>query len=129
MLTLLLQIELTVMALAVLLYVVRSVNHRQISVTYSLIWVAASIGLLITATFPKIVWYLCQLTGIETPSNVVYLLGLLFLFCVSFSQTRTISKQAEQIKTLTQSISIEKYIAEEAQHDEATGQENSQFPF
>ena len=124
MLTPLLQIELTVMALAVLFLVVRTVNHRQISVNHSLIWLVASIGLLIIAVFPKIVWYLCQLTGIETPSNLIYLLGLLFLFCVSFSQTRTISKQAEQIKTLTQIISIEKYNAEEAQRDEAAGQGN-----
>ena len=123
MLTPLLQIELTVMALAILLLVVHNVNRRQISVNHSLIWLAASIGLLITAVFPKIVWYLCQLTGIETPSNLVYLLGLLFLFCVSFSQTRTISKQAEQIKTLTQIISMEKYIAEEAQHNETAGKE------
>lgn len=123
MLTPLLQIELTVMALAVLILVVRKVNRRQISVNHSLIWLAASIGLLIAAVFPKIVWYLCQLTGIETPSNLIYLLGLLFLFYVSFSQSRTISRQAEQIKTLTQIISIEKYIAEEAQRNETAGQE------
>lgn len=124
MLTTLLQIELIVIALAVLLLVVRTVNRRQISVKHSLIWLVASVGLLIIAVFPKIVWYLCQLTEIETPSNLIYLLGLLFLFYVSFSQTQTISKQAEQIKKLTQIVSIEKYIAEEAQHNEPTGREN-----
>ena len=127
MLTPLLQIELTVMALAVLMLVVRNVNRRQISVNHSLIWLVVSVGLLIIAVFPKIVWHLCRLTGIETPSNLIYLLGLLFLFFVSFSQTRTISRQAEQIKTLTQIISIEKYTAEEAQHNETTGEENPEL--
>ena len=95
------------------------------SVRYSLIWLVTSIALLVIAIFPQLVLYLCELTDIQTPSNLIYLLGLLFLFYVVFVQTGRISKQAEQIKTLTQMVSIEKYLSEEIKNDEGTEKEDA----
>lgn len=57
--------------------------------------------------------WLCGITGIETPSNLIYLFGILILLLISFYQTALLSKQADRITRLTQVLSIEKFYREQ----------------
>lgn len=67
--------------------------------------------------FPGIVVWLCGITGIETPSNLIYLFGILILLLISFYQTALLSKQADRITRLTQVLSIEKFYREQKEAD------------
>ena len=73
--------------------------------------------LLAVAFFPGIVVWLCGITGIETPSNLIYLFGILILLLISFYQTALLSKQADRITRLTQVLSIEKFYREQKEAD------------
>jgi hypothetical protein len=108
-----------ILAFAVLLMVFHSINRRRLRVQYSLIWLGISAGMILVAAFPGIAMWLCTLTRIETPSNLIYLLGILTLLVIVFKQTEIISQHTEQIKRLTQEVSMEKHRAEEqGTHDE-----------
>lgn len=112
MMSLSLRIELIVIALAFLFIIVRSINRKKLRIQYSFAWLMIALALLVAAFFPNIPVWLCGITGIETPSNLVYLLGILVLLLISFHQTLLLSRQAEQIKKLTQYVAIEKYKQE-----------------
>ena len=76
-------------------------------------WGVIAAALLAVAFFPGIVVWLCGITGIETPSNLIYLFGILILLLISFYQTALLSKQADRITRLTQVLSIEKFYREQ----------------
>lgn len=109
----LLRIEMLILALTVIAVIVHSVNKKKMCVGYSLVWIFISILIITIAVFPGIVFWFCEILGIETPSNLVYLFGILALLMITFMQTGILSKQSERIKHLTQMISIERYEKEE----------------
>ncbi len=120
-----LRIAMIVLAVVVMVIIFRSVNKKHMRMQYSLVWIIISIALLLLAIFPVFAQWLCFLFGIETPSNLIFLLGILALLLLNFTQTGIVSKQAEQIKTLTQALSLHQYAQEkgDAHEDKESGNE------
>ena len=106
---LLLRIEMIILSLLMVAIVINLVNKKKMCIQYSLIWIIISLTLIIIAVFPGIVFWLCSLLGIKTPSNLIYLIGIFALLLVSLVQTSIISRQTERIRFLTQIVSIDKY--------------------
>lgn len=115
----LLRIEMIVVALLIVTIIVHGVNRKKLRIQYSFAWLVIAAALLLVAFFPGITVWLCNVTGIETPSNLIYLFGILILLLISFYQTTLLSKQADRITRLTQILSIEKFYREQK---EAAGQ-------
>lgn len=109
----LLRVEMIVLALLIVTIIVRSVNRKKLRIQYSFAWLVIAAALLAVAFFPGIAIWLCGVTGIETPSNLIYLFGILILLLISFYQTALLSKQADRITRLTQVLSIEKFYREQ----------------
>ncbi len=112
-----LRAEMIVLALLIVTIIVRSVNRKKLRIQYSFAWLVIAAALLAVAFFPGIVVWLCGITGIETPSNLIYLFGILILLLISFYQTALLSKQADRITRLTQVLSIEKFYREQKEAD------------
>ena len=108
----LLRVEMIVIAFLVMFIIVHNVNRKKLRIQYSFIWLLIALAMLAAALFPGAVWWLCGIMGIETPSNLIYLMGILVMLLVAFFQTLLISKQADTIKRLIQIVSIEKYMSE-----------------
>lgn len=104
-----LRIELLIGAIIFLVLVVRSVNRKRLQLRYSLIWLGIALGMLIAACFPQIIIGLAGLVGIEVPANLIYLLAIIVLLIIALSLTAIVSKQSEQIKRLSQLMSIMQY--------------------
>ena len=102
-----------VLALLIVTIIVRSVNRKKLRIQYSFAWLVIAAALLAVAFFPGIVVWLCGITGIETPSNLIYLFGILIQLLISYYQTALLSKQADRITRLTQVLSIEKFYREQ----------------
>lgn len=83
------------------------------SVKYSLLWLALSIGLVIAAAFPYVVYVLRDLLDMEMPVNLVFLLMFCFVLVVLLSLSIAISQLAEKCKRLTQANALlEKRVRE-----------------
>lgn len=108
----LLRIEMLILALAVIAVIILAVNKKKMCIRYSLVWIFIAFLIITIAIFPGIVFWFCEILGIETPSNLVYLFGILALLMITFMQTGILSKQSEKIKHLTQMVSIERYEEE-----------------
>lgn len=119
----LLRIEMIVIALLIVTIIVHSVNRKKLRIQYSFAWLIIAAALMVIALFPGVVVWLCGITGIETPSNLIYLFGILILLLISFYQTVLLSKQADRITRLTQVLSIERFYREQQEQKETVNDE------
>ena len=108
---LLLRIEMIVMAVLVVFIIIHNVNRKRLRIQYSFVWLLIALALLAVAFFPGIVTWLCGIMSIETPVNLIYLLGIFALLLITFYQTLLISRQADRITRLTQIVSVEKFLS------------------
>ena len=108
-------------AAAFVAMVLWAVNKNRVQLKYSIIWLAVAAALVIIALFPQIVTTLTNLAGIEVPANFLYLVGIISLLIISFYLTILMAKQADRIKTLTQMVSIDKYLMSESQGSREDG--------
>ena len=113
-----LRIELIILAFVFVALVFNAVNKGKLWLQYSLIWLLISCGLLIVAFFPEILELLAAFMQIEVTSNLVYLIAIFVLVVITFYLTKIVSKQSEQIKTLIQVCSIERYMADQKERND-----------
>lgn len=118
-----LRIELIILALVFVALVFNAVNKRKLWLQYSLIWLLISCGLLIVAFFPQVLDWLSAFMQIEVTSNLVYLIAIFVLVVITFYLTKIVSKQSEQIKTLIQVCSIERYMTEKKERNDGEAYE------
>jgi hypothetical protein len=102
-----LRIELIVFAVIAIIVVGYTVNRKIIQLKYSLVWIVISLLLIFAACFPKLVFAVTSIVGIETPSNLIFFLAIASLLGICFSLSIVVSKMDKKIKRLTQLISIE----------------------
>ena len=113
------QIFISVMCIALFVYVVYLVARERLLLKYSLLWLLLSIVILICALFPGPLYSLASGLGFVLTSNFVFLLGLFFLMLIGLSLSVIVSKQTTSIKNLTQRLAIveEELLAIEGRPD------------
>ena len=107
-----LRIELTILALLFIVVVFVTVNRRKLQMRHSLIWLIISFGMIILAIFPQLTAWCADLVGIQTPSNLIYLLVIIALLILTFSLTVNLSRQSDRTRRIIQMVSIETYLRE-----------------
>ena len=82
------------------------VRKEALDLKFALSWLAVGVIVLILDIFPGIMNYLVSLLGIELPVNMMFFFGFCFTLLLVFTLTVKVSKQAEQLKRLTQTIAL-----------------------
>ncbi|MCR5267639.1 MAG: DUF2304 domain-containing protein [Lachnospiraceae bacterium] len=101
-----LKLFLFVIWILVLVYLFFKLKSRKADIKYILPWILLDAGMMVITAFPGILTFFCNLFGIETPSNMLFFFGLVFLAMIAFSMTLVISKQHAQICDLTQRMAL-----------------------
>ena len=94
-------------AFVALIYIVRQINKSRLVIRDSLFWVFFSALLLFMAVFPDLLGSASALFGIETPSNLLYLLIIGLMLIRIYKMSIRISILDTKVKELTQSLSIQ----------------------
>ena len=102
-----------IFSLVFLFFVLRTVSQKKLQVQYALIWIVLATGTLLLALIPGVAEYLSSILGIKTTSNFIYLFAIIALLTLTFSLTIIVSKQAQKIKSIIQSVSIEEKLKKE----------------
>ena len=91
----------------------RYLIKRKLNLKYSLIWILASMVMLIGVIFPQIIIYLCSLVGIQSPANAAFFVAIMFLFILVMMLTAIVSHMNLRVyrNTQTQAI-LEKRVRE-----------------
>ena len=81
-------------------------KRKSLTLKYSLLWIFAGVLMLIFAIWPKILMWLSKTLGITLPVNALFAMMFFCVIIILVSLTSIVSKQSEQIKTLTQQMAI-----------------------
>lgn len=109
----LLRIELVIIAILTLCIVSYTVVKKKMQLKYSFVWMAISLLLIIMSVFPKLVFSVSSWLGVETPSNLIFLLSIIALFGICFSFSMIVSKQDSSTRRVIQMLSIANFESEE----------------
>ncbi|WEV45402.1 DUF2304 domain-containing protein [Streptococcaceae bacterium ESL0687] len=115
--SILLRIEMLVLALGLFVYIVRMINRSAFSLRRSAPWMIVGIGILFLAAFPGIIEKLAHELGFGLTINFILFVGLVFVFVLELMKTSSDTKKDNQIKVLIQEVSLLKKEAEESSSD------------
>lgn len=100
---------LVLVALFFLVFVLNHVLKRKMVINYALLWIVFGISMIISVLIPAFLKVICNLIGIETVSNFIFLLGFGLLLLITFVLTEIVSNQKLKITTLAQEVAILKH--------------------
>ena len=94
-----------ILGAAILLLIIFALLKKgQMSVKYSLLWLALAVVLVIFAVFPYVVYVLRDLLDVQMPVNLVFM--FCFVLLVLLSLSIGVSQLADKCKRLTQENAI-----------------------
>lgn len=101
-----LRILLLVGAVAMLLFVVKSIRKSRIQMKDALVWVLIAVLIAVFGIFPIIPMWIANLVGIESTANMVFLVFIAILLLCIFSLSLRVSMLEDRIITLTGEVAI-----------------------
>ena len=103
-------IQVRIMALVVSLlfiaYVLSLVRNRKLRETDSIVWILASIAILILGVWVKPLVLVTRLIGAKFPVSTLFFSGLIFLTFISLWMTTRISELTDQVRELAQKVAL-----------------------
>lgn len=101
-----LQIVFILSCCILLIIFINMIRKNKLNIKYSLVWLFSIITILLLSIFPQILYYFSALIGIEKPSNLVFVIGILFLGIIIFSLTISQSRKSTKLIKLAQEFAI-----------------------
>jgi hypothetical protein len=101
-----LQLIMSLISFGGLAFLLNQIVKYRLELKYTLLWLFLSVITIVLAVFPKISFDLARLFGIETPVNVIFLLGILLSLLIVFSLTVALSQHVVRIRQLSQELGI-----------------------
>lgn len=87
-------------------YLIFMVRRRKIELRQALLWILLELIVLLFLAFPPLLKSVTRLLGVKTPSNMLFILGFVFVLCLLLSQSMSISLYRKQIRTMAQKIAL-----------------------
>lgn len=75
-------------------------------IEYALFWILLSIVFIVMAVAPEMVYWICEILGIMSPANFVYLFIIAILLLKVFMMTVELSMLENKVKDLVQQLGI-----------------------
>lgn len=99
-------VAITLITLAGLVFVIRMVRRSQLRSKYTVLWLAASMTIVVLVLFPNLLARLSRLLGIYYPpaTFLAIAVGVLFLVAVQFSWE--LSRSEERIRVLAEEVAL-----------------------
>ncbi|MGW3962067.1 DUF2304 domain-containing protein [Amycolatopsis sp. NPDC005003] len=95
-----------VIACLVLFVVIEMMRRRKLREKYAGVWLVVAIGVVVLAVVPAAAQFLARLTGVETPSNFVFLLAGVVLALVSLHLSTETGHLEEEVRTSVEEIAL-----------------------
>ena len=92
------------LALALLLLVFELLRRRRLREKYAAIWVAVAAGTMVLSIFPGLLFSAASLLGVQTPSNLLFLISLVVLLAISLQLSGEVGQLEEQTRTLAEEV-------------------------
>lgn len=108
-----LRIVLVIGVLTYFIIILMFLKNKRLHLRYTLLWLAAGVVLGVMVIWPRVLIWFIHMLGIESNMNGLFIVCIAFIIMILMSLTSIISRQADKIKNLTQTIGrMEKRIRE-----------------
>lgn len=85
-------------------FVLELLRRRRLGEPYAILWLAASVVLLVLSVWDDLLDSLADLVGIQTPANALFVVGFAFVLVLLLSFSSVISRLSRENKLLAQEI-------------------------
>jgi hypothetical protein len=106
-----------VIACLVLFVVIEMMRRRKLREKYAGVWLVVAVGVVVLAVIPSAAQFLAKLTGVETPSNFVFLLAGVVLALVSLHLSTEVGHLEEEVRTSVEETALLRCELEDAKRE------------
>jgi hypothetical protein len=110
-----------VVSLLFVAYVLWLVRSRRLRETDSIVWILAGLAIFILAIWVRPLVLVTELIGAKFPVSTLFFSGLVFLTFISLWMTTRISELSEQVRDLSQRLTLMSEEREESVEEEEGG--------
>lgn len=100
-------IALIVACVVTIIFVLRKIKKSQFKIGDTLYWIFFTIFLLMMCIFPKVIYWVSNLIGFESPSNFIFVAIIFLLLVKTFLLDARVSKNEDKLTKLTQKYAID----------------------
>lgn len=93
-------------ALIVLAVIVWLLLTHRLREKYAVLWLVIGIAMLLLTVFPGVLGGLADLVGVEVPANLLFVLALALLICVTLHQSWELSTAEDEIRRVAEEVAI-----------------------
>ena len=101
-----LRILLIIASICLMCWILHKIKKLKVKMESAIYWIIFSFGLLILAVFPQVSFYLSDLFGVMSPSNLVFLVIIFALLIKVFTLSTAVSQLEEKITVLAAEIAV-----------------------
>lgn len=106
-----------VVACVVLFVVLEMMRRRKLREKYAGVWLIVAVGVVVLAVVPQAAEFLAKLTGVQTPSNFVFLLAGVVLALVSLHLSTEVGHLEEEVRTSVEETALLRCELEDAKRE------------
>lgn len=92
-----------VIVLAAIIWLLLTHRLRE---KYAVLWLIVGLAMLALTLFPGLLTGLADATGVEVPANLLFLLALALLICVTLHQSWELSTAEDEIRRVAEEVAI-----------------------
>lgn len=93
-------------AILTLFAILDLLRRRQLREKYAVLWLVVSIFVGLFAVFPGVLTSLSELTGVKTPSNLLFFAAALVLLVVCVQLSYEVSRLEDETRALAEEVGI-----------------------
>lgn len=101
-----LRVLLIIASICLMCWILHKIKKLKVKMESAIYWIIFSFGLLILAVFPQVSFYLSDLFGVMSPSNLVFLVIIFALLIKVFTLSTAVSQLEEKITVLAAEIAV-----------------------
>ncbi|MEU4671276.1 DUF2304 domain-containing protein [Amycolatopsis sp. NPDC023774] len=95
-----------VVACLVLFVVLEMMRRRKLREKYAGVWLVVAVGVVVLAVIPQAAEFLAKITGVQTPSNFVFLLAGVVLALVALHLSTEVGHLEEEVRTSVEETAL-----------------------
>ena len=117
-----------ILALAIVGVVFEMLRRKKLREKYAALWLFVGIGTLVLAAFPRLLTIVTEFSGVQLPSNLLFIISILLLLGVCLHLSWEISVVEDETRTLAEEVAILRALIEALPAAENAGGNPTKLP-
>lgn len=109
------KIFIIILSISIFAIIIELVRKKRLREEYSWLWLITGFVMIVLSLWYDLLIFISNFVGIVIPASTIFLAGLIFLMLISLHYSIKISRLTDQVKDLSQQISI---LSSELEHND-----------